>query len=63
MGLVWSYTLDGEPLDGSVTVAVDGTELEAGAWSFEENTRTVSFSERPDGTEVTVTYAVATDCP
>ncbi len=59
--LAWSFPLQGEPLDGTAQVVVDGVPNTD--WTWAEERHAVTFSTRPPGTEVVVTYDVAAECP
>ena len=57
----WTFPLSGEAAEGSITVRVDGVSV-ADGWRYDEASNAIVFDDRPEGSEVSVSYAVEAIC-
>lgn len=62
VALLSSFELSSSPVDETITVMIDASE--SSSWSYDAANNAIDMSEPPpEGSTVTVTYAVAAECP
>jgi hypothetical protein len=62
LGWLYDLTLSQAPIEETITVSIDGTEL-TGGWRYDAGLNAVVIDALEEGSEVTVRYRVAEACP